>query len=744
MPHTSLSIRTGSANDVVRAAYVEKHKFYRAVECSEGDTPLVRLSRLVFAFSNVKRLLTTQQSADLDSCYHQCAEENVSAPGICFLGYFYEQGIGQIPQSATHANFFFSRCAAANNCSLGKYLLGANMETGTGIDKDPARACGLYEQVIIESGFTLAVVSLAHLLDRGAEGVPRDSWRAVELYQYAIRTGESTEAMNSLAAIYAEGRPDVTRSIWHAIHMYERSILKGGGSPAMVGLAGLLESDLVGDMRNFERAVSLYEEAIKLDENLDALIGLGTMLRNGRGAMEKDVSRAAALWQIASDKGSSRAKHILGHLLELGDENFSQDVPRAMELYDEIADQEEFKDVRCNLAWHLSSNVDGVPQNFNRAVTLYEMVIADDADTRAMHNLAYILTENECRASEENVSRAISLYETAIEDGYGPSMHNLGNLLSSDAAGPLRDMERSTRLLRDAFDGGETDAYFDLGILYARERSGDHFDLKRAIDIYETLVDEFEHMGAMINLSQILFEGIGEVRQDIEKAKALCERAIAQGYLYDAERLESFGIRVLESNAKMNDMEVVSYAVEKGWHLVAMCNLIEILLHDGGCGLGRATRLLEAAVQHSQFDLLRKTQKVEFREILTAVKKILQGPDSSVEYVAGALRIYEILAERAGDSEAMYCQAEILIEGRGEVSRDRRKALGLCRNAAARGNEKAMMKIVEYTAFGPGRGGTPLGTACEMLRDIIVGASSIELRREATVNLALLYQATHR
>lgn len=727
-------------NDITTAMSQEHYRLAHAIDSihpSMATLAITQITYLLIQHTSSRIPIPDHQSHHLDKCYKTCASRDLSLPGTCYLGYLFTQGVFPLSKNPVWANFFIQRCAHANNCSLARYFLAVNLERGICGKEDLLQDSILCEQVIASTGLKLTIRNLAALLDRGAEDIPNDSLRAAELYQLAVLHGTCTDAMDSLAEIYAQGRPHVPRCPWRAANLFERSIELSQGSRAMVGLASLLENGHSGVERDVSRAARLYQAAIDQDGNSQALNNLASMLLHGLDCIEKDARRATSLWELASLKGNLHAKRNLARILETGDEGVMRNHSRAIELYEEIVNFDEFRAVRFNLAFLLSNNVDENSQNTIRAAKLYQEIIKEEADIHAMFNLACLLSEGS-GGLEQNISEAINLYERAIkEGGHISSMHSLGILLSSDIGGANRNMRKATYLLEKAIECGRKEACFDLGLLLSCSES-DMFDISRGMKLYEMAIEELDHMGAMINAAEILYEGKGNVKRDVEGAIALCNRAIVQGVNGNTEFLNQIGIEMKMKGMMRDEEDTVNireHAMREGWHLLAMCNLGDMLLGEGK-EIDKALKLYETAMKNWQFPEVCKSQSMEFDGTLRALQRIVRMDIGSKNDVDGAIEVYELLIDRAGNEEAMYCLGEILMAGGNKSNMSR--AMKLWEDAADRGFNKAKMNLGEILWRGNDEMKQDLNRAVKLFGDVVRQESNGYLRREAVVKLAMI------
>ena len=147
------------------------------------------------------------------------------------------------------------------------YALGEMYETGTGVDRDPARACFYYE-IGAQQKFAPAIAALAALYERG-NGTAVDLAKALSLYREAAELGNA-HALNKVGVIGEKGMAMAT-DVKQARANYEKAAAKG------------------------------YDEA---------MINLARCYANGIGD-KQDVGEARRLLNKAAQAGSAKARQIL-------------------------------------------------------------------------------------------------------------------------------------------------------------------------------------------------------------------------------------------------------------------------------------------------------------------------------------------------------------------------------------------------------------------------------------------------
>lgn len=720
---------------------------HSAVETNTGNPAMLALASLLLSSDT-----SHPHPGELASLFTKAlSDPTATCPGLCALGHIFASGVHVSP-SHIRAVSLWQRCAFSNDCILARFFLAQAFHEGLGVQPDVAKAAHLFQEVADKTKSNAARVRLARLLEFGADGFQADPKRAVSMYCAAIRDGESIEAMECLADLFLDGRDGVEEDPRAAVRLYEQAIQWGASTRAMNSLALLLETGAEGVMRMPRRAITLYQRAIS-EGNDEAMANLASLLSRGADGVERDIEKAAALYERAVEYGNIFAMRNLAHMIVNGEGAVEQDLYRAMELYEEVLRDGRYEcgRVKVNLAWLLSCHQDVLPQDVIRAAKLYEEVIEEEVNACAMYNLAGLLAEGR-GGLKRDVHRAVELYQRAIEEDEDAfSMHNLGLLLSSDTEGVEKQLDRAIELLDRAAGEGLREAEFDLALLLTGG-DGDEalndsaaLDLERGMQLYNDLIDDLDHMGAIINLSELYGEGKFGVPKDVKKAMQLSERAIAVAFENDEEQLSELGIAVDDCKPLRQDLESVDmreHAVAQRWHLVAMCNLAELLLmQDSAANLERAVKLILKALSDSRAS--RALRCLTFTDLLSGLKRAIRS-STDVKACKMVATTFEVIVGRIGNTQAMCLLAEMLMTGAPGVRRDVKKAVSLYKRAVFNEDTRAMLRLGELLSNGAPGIGVDIGKAVESLLQVFAVDPSCEEAHEAAVNVALLHTRRRR
>lgn len=709
-------------------------------------TPCMHLLAFHIFSNSSPRLLSVDTLYTLAEC------ENGQIPGMCTLGAVFRDGIpGVLPPSLSRAASLWRKAVSAYGCALSSYLLACAAEAGAGVERRPALAAVLYETALLAEGFGFAAAALARLLEDGAEGVERNVGRAVRLYEFAVRKG-STDAMARLARILKDGRvAGVPKGLGHEVELLEQAARDGNSGQAMNALAHMLERGAQGVGSDPVRAMALYERAVEQEEDVDAMLALARMLIHGQ--VERDVERAIETLERAMDCGSTDAVWQLACLLL--EEDDARDEIRAFHLFNELVDEEQYSAfAKMEIADMLTGNSSVVPMDAVKAAELYEEVLTEKEEVNAVVALASMLLHG-CGELAADPVKAVALYERAIElhDSI-PAMNALGGVLCGWMGRDTvpRDVRRGIRCFERAMHLGNTEAKYNLArmlTLSTNDTDIQPIDLERGKVLYEKLIEDHDHLWAMINLARCLVscddeEGEGEVdgidqqeRQQVAKAGALLERAIRIGLQNSEGELRPLGI-VPEDDFCLKHDNVSERnrerAVMKGAHIVAMCYLAQLLvLNCVPKNVYKSVTLLERAL--ADFEAPDAFDNLTFN--FQAVSVVIQEANGDIELCRRAARICKLFIEKTGKTEAMCLLAGMLVHGTG-VRRSPEEAVRIYDRAICGGDKKAMVALGELLRTGAPGVTADRRKAFTLFTRVLAEDTKGALARTAVVDLALL------
>ncbi|KAH3758363.1 serine/threonine protein kinase [Pelomyxa schiedti] len=236
--------------------------------------------------------------------------------------------------------------------------------------------------------------------------------------------------------------------------------------------------------KDIHRAAMLYQMAADAGD-ARATYYLGVCYYNGDG-VEKDLHKAVTLLQRAADAGHTPAMFNLGVCYYNG-EGVDKDIHKAVTLYQRAADTGDAT-ATCNLGV-CYQNGDGVDRDFHKAVTLFQRA-ADARDAHAINNLG-VCYENGYGV-EKDIHKAMSLYQRAADACDTNAMCNLG-LCYEYGTGVEKDSHKSVTLFQRAADAGDAEAMCNLGVCY-ENGEGVEKDIHKAVSLYQRAADAGDAM----------------------------------------------------------------------------------------------------------------------------------------------------------------------------------------------------------------------------------------------------------
>jgi TPR repeat protein len=274
------------------------------------------------------------------------------------LGWAYALGKG-VEQDHRVAAFWFKKAAAAGDPD-GQFNLGVAYEHGEGVEMDLARAARYYEQAATQ-GLAVAQFNLANCYRDGI-GVSANTERAIELFELAARQGHRNAAYNLAFLLDSD---DHEQNLLDATQWYTCAA-DSGDPEAQVRLAWMLETGH-GVPKDESTAIHWYTLASE-QNNATAQVNLGAMYADGRG-VERDLRRAMALYTLAVEQDSAEAFVAIGLLYEIGGPGIMPDLSKAAAYYLEAANRGSI-DGMFNLAEKYERG-QGLPRDMKMALAWY-------------------------------------------------------------------------------------------------------------------------------------------------------------------------------------------------------------------------------------------------------------------------------------------------------------------------------------------------------------------------------------
>lgn len=324
-------------------------------------------------------------------------------------------------------------------------------------------------------------------------------------------------------------------------------------------------------------------------------------------------------------------------------------------------------------------NGDGVPQNFEKAFTLFQAAVVK-GDIYSSYFLGYMYMNGQ--GVEKDINNAITLFESATTFGHIQAQSYLGRYYFENGY-----KEQGIELLLLAATGNDRNAQYFLSQIYA------NIDEKQALQYLKKAADNL-HPDAQYELARIL-----EDRNDYVEAAKLYKLSAKNGNMYAQER---FGCCLIIGS------DIVPKNVEKGKKLLsesmkqgnenAQIIYAQVIENDYpylSSRLYNATSIYPIVEKFEKFKYIPQLFKEQQRTLLllerslmnqTAFELLTQGCNLYKERkndLKGALCFK--LAAAKGDLDASFNYAVCNIEGRG-IPKSQTNALYYLKKGAEKGH----------------------------------------------------------
>lgn len=188
--------------------------------------------------------------------------------------------------------------AAKLGSPSGMSSIGYLYEYGLGVDTDPKEAMRWYLQAA-EKGSNFAMWRIGSLYDCG-DGVEQDYKEAMQWYRKAADNGHS-DAMLAIGDLYYLGN-GVPESNNKARTWWLKAVDTDNNTDAMIRLG-----DYYKDEQNLVETMNWYLRASDSGDS-EGSKKLGEIFHYGYGELEKDLEKAAEMYQLAIDQGDEEAE----------------------------------------------------------------------------------------------------------------------------------------------------------------------------------------------------------------------------------------------------------------------------------------------------------------------------------------------------------------------------------------------------------------------------------------------------
>lgn len=420
--------------------------------------------------------------------------------------------------------------------------------------------------------------------------------------------------------------------------------------------------------KDFEKAVMYAESAAKAG-HIGVLYSLGRLYNDGsyvKNTVMQDKKKAAYLYKLAADNGSSPAMTGLGLMYMKGD-GVPKDEAKGVEYYKKASSLGSSA-AMFNLGvyyFHSKTNRD-----INQAISYYAQA-AKLGSSGAMNNLGSIYYNGD--EVEKDYDRAYALYQRAASLGDVSAISNIG-IMYQNGAGRPKDYAKAIEYYSKAAERGSANAMCALAGMYARGE-GVAVDYAKALELY-TKAAEDNYSRAVWNIGMLYYNGQG-VEKDKKKAVEYYKKAVDMGDVFAENLLAACyyrGYGVMRNRKKAINMYL--QAAEKD-SAEALCSLSDIYRNGKGVkkDVAKANAFLEKA-----FDLGSGVAAHALGSIYYTGRGAKRDREKGINY-------FEIGAER-DNSESLFLLGCLYYQGK-HVEYNEEKAAQCFERAIALGNKKA-------------------------------------------------------
>ncbi len=360
---------------------------YHTKACSEG----VVMSCIRLAPAYERGLGVAPDIKKAAELYGQgCRERHISS---CYeLGRLYADGEGVSGSPLVAMGLYQTACDAGD--LRGCYGIGVLYELGRGVEASPEIALEHFNKTC-EVGFAPACTRLGWMYLAG-KAVEKDRRLGLSYVNRGCRAGD-LEGCVTMAEMFEEGQWGTDMNLTKAFDLYKQAC-EGGSGPGCYHL-GRLYDEGKGVPANQREALTWYRRSC--EEGYGESCGrLAEKFRIGEGVV-KSSREANRYLELGCDHAHGASCGNLGGVYETGEQGLERDIARAAVLYERACNLRD-----ANGCWRLGilyENGSTLEQDFVRALTAYEFA-CEEGITEA------------CAAAEPIAFRA--RFEQIIQTGF--------------------------------------------------------------------------------------------------------------------------------------------------------------------------------------------------------------------------------------------------------------------------------------------------------------------------------------
>ncbi|WP_410086351.1 SEL1-like repeat protein [Barnesiella intestinihominis] len=435
--------------------------------------------------------------------------------------------------------------ASQNGSGYGSYSCGFILMKGSSdIPRDIEKGLSMF-RLAVDQNYKAATRDLARYYY--SLETEEDNRKALDYYlQYIEYNPKDTDTLLHIGLIYESGL-GVPLNIDLARRYYERAAEQDETGMAYNFLGGTYMNDEETES-NERKAVHYFQKAIELG-NTNAMFRISYYLHNGKGGLQVDIPREIELLTEASKRGNHQATYRLGLLFEDNESGMAQNLELSVKYFQLATDNGILAAINKMGELYLFGEV--IPANLTKAISCFTAA-SEQGYGKASYWLGRLHTDG-IGQLEKDTQKAMNYYRKAIEQGYEEAREWMEQLQKNLVDETITDIEipqdkSDEELYKDAKNALEKAqfktayAYFsyltqrnhaesfnELGDMYFYGR-GMAINQAKALELYKKAA-ALDSVYGFFNVGFLYWNGPEEI-QDPEQALQYLKKAAQMGYTY--------------------------------------------------------------------------------------------------------------------------------------------------------------------------------------------------------------------
>lgn len=435
--------------------------------------------------------------------------------------------------------------ASQNGSGYGSYSCGFILMKGSSdIPRDIEKGLSMF-RLAVDQNYKAATRDLARYYY--SLETEEDNRKALDYYlQYIEYNPKDTDTLLHIGLIYESGL-GVPLNIDLARRYYERAAEQDETGMAYNFLGGTYMNDEETES-NERKAVHYFQKAIELG-NTNAMFRISYYLHNGKGGLQVDIPREIELLTEASKRGNHQATYRLGLLFEDNESGMAQNLELSVKYFQLAADNGILAAINKMGELYLFGEV--IPANLTKAISCFTAA-SEQGYGKASYWLGRLHTDG-IGQLEKDTQKAMNYYRKAIEQGYEEAREWMEQLQKNLVDETITDIEipqdkSDEELYKEAKNALEKAqfktayAYFsyltqrnhaesfnELGDMYFYGR-GMAINQAKALELYKKAA-ALDSVYGFFNVGFLYWNGPEEI-QDPEQALQYLKKAAQMGYTY--------------------------------------------------------------------------------------------------------------------------------------------------------------------------------------------------------------------